>query len=80
MTNFGKLILEMGFIGIGLSIMGFLVGYAMNFARDGAVVLWPPHAVYMVVGTFATGALSHFLCEWTGVNAWYVQQYVPLLV
>ena len=79
MVNIGKLILEMGIVGIGLSIVGLLVGYGMDFAGDGTAALWPPHAVSMVLGTFTTGALMHFLCEWAGVNAWYVRQYVPLL-
>ena len=80
MANIGKLMLEMVVVGIGLVNMGLLIGYIMDFVRNGIVVFWPPHAASMVVGTFTAGALFHFLCEWTGVNAWYVQQYTPLLI
>jgi len=76
MSNIDKLILEMGSVGILSSIVGLLVGYAMDFTGGDTVDLWPPHGVAVVMRAFTTGAITHFICS---VNAWHVQQYVPPL-
>ena len=33
----------------------------------------------MLLATFFAGASFHLLCEYTGVNVWYVKQYKQLL-
>jgi len=73
-----KLVIEMCFIGIALAILGLLVGYVINYYKDRKVDWWPEHVWGMLFGTAITGALFHFLCEYYGLNQWYVNQYEPI--
>ena len=80
-----KLGIEMLFVGVGLAIIGLLVSYVMNYiqhgtgdrcvCRCGGFEWLPKHVWWMLIGTAISGALFHLLCEVTGLNQWYVNQY-----
>ena len=72
-----KLGIEMLFVGVGLAIIGLLISYVMNYIQYGTFE-WPPHIWGMLIGTAISGALFHLLCEVTGLNQWYVNQYQPI--
>ena len=74
-----KLVIEMIVVGIGLVIISLLVSYFSDLVQGKTVIFVPPHFWGMINGTFISGALFHFICEFTGVNQWYVNQYKPLL-
>ena len=74
-----KLLTEMAFVGVSLALLGLPVSYAMDALRGRKIDVWPKHVWGMLVGTAATGAAFHFICEYVGLNEWYVRQYTPLL-
>ena len=37
------------------------------------------HLIHMGLATFLSGAFFHLLCEYSGVNVWYVKQYKELI-
>jgi len=75
MPSASRIVIEMAVVGIGLAVLGLLVSYAMDLMYKRKVVWWPEHGTEMVFGTIATGALFHLICEITGVNKWYVDNY-----
>jgi H+/Cl- antiporter ClcA len=79
MNNIVKLLIEMVVVGVCLAILGLPVSYAFDYYNDRRINWWPKHVYGMLIGTFATGALFHFICEVTGLNEWYVKQYKRLL-
>lgn len=83
--NIKKLIIEMLFVGITLSMLGFLVTYIIKIIVEiyngndiCNVYFFPSHSKGMFSGLFFTGALYHLICEYTGLNHWYVKQYVKI--
>lgn len=73
-----KIVVEMLFVGITLSLLGLIVGYGMNLFKKGQIDWWPKHVWSMLIGTMITGALFHLICEVVGINKWYVKQYKPI--
>lgn len=74
-----QLIVEMIVVGVGLVLISLLVSYISDAIQGKPIVFVPPHFSGMVIGTFISGALFHLICELTGINQWYVNQYKPLL-
>lgn len=75
-----KLLKEMIFVGITLSLLGLVVSYIGDVINGKKIEFWPEHAWSMLVGTAVTGGLYHFIFELTGLNEFYVKQYYPLLM
>ena len=74
-----QLIIEMIVVGLGLVLISLLVSYVSDAIKGKSVIFVPPHFWGMVNGIFISGALFHLICEITGINQMYVNQYSPLL-
>mgnify|MGYP001307643570 CR=1 FL=1 len=66
-----KLLFEMLFVGAAL----VFVAQGIELLSTGKI----SSNQKMIKGTFVAGAAFHFIAEWSGLNAWYVRQYKPLL-
>ena len=55
-----KLWQEAIIVGVVLVLVFFVLSKMTNFPRENKVVT-----------IFLAGVLTHLLCEWVGVNAWY---------
>lgn len=73
--NLHRLLIEMIVVGASLVAMSLLVSKLMCEKN----VLTSPHSKDMIIGVFLSGAFLHLIFEATGVNAWYVANYKPLL-
>lgn len=71
-----KLLVEAVVVGIMVVIVGSVVGYLVG--KVNSVDLpklckkWNKNHV-MEISLFFTGALTHLLCEFSGVNKWYTK-------
>ena len=74
-----QLFIEMVVVGFALVVISLAISYLSDIIQKRKVVFFPDHFWGMVNGTFLSGALFHFICEITGVNQWYVNQYKRLL-
>ena len=74
-----KLFIEMTVVGFALVVISLTIGYLSDVIQQRTVVFFPDHFWGMVNGTFLSGALFHLICEVTGLNQWYVNQYKRLL-
>ena len=74
----GKLLVEAFVVGLLVVIVGLIVHFAIKkikpdlCPRDCAG--WNANHI-MEISLFLTGALTHLVCEFSGVNQWYVNQY-----
>ena len=60
--------LEAIVIGVAFVVLFFLVHWvAMKFVGDAAMM----NHIYLAGQVFATAAIFHIVCEYTGLNAWY---------
>lgn len=74
MNSIFRLILEMIFIGIAIVLVSLSISILQEENPFKA-----PHLYRMVEGIFLTGAITHFIFEVSGLNAWYVRNYRPLI-
>lgn len=74
----GKLLAEAVFVGLLVVIVGLIVHFLINKVRPQQT---PDHCRdwnknhIMEICLFVTGAFTHLICEFSGVNKWYVNQY-----
>lgn len=61
-----RILLEALIVGIGLIIMYNPLKYMLNDINHNIIL-------------FISGALFHIICEYTGVNIWYVKDYNNIL-
>jgi hypothetical protein len=59
-----------------LFLIGLLPYFNINHIDD---EFKKRHSIHMFLTTFLAGALFHLLCEYSGINVWYVNQYNKLL-
>jgi hypothetical protein len=73
MKSFNTVLFESIFVGALLVVLYTLVEYiAKNILN---VTNIPSFALL-----FLSGALFHLICEYTGINVWYVREYNKLLI
>lgn len=82
--SFGYVLFEGVIVGIGLIFIFIfiliLVGLIPYFNISHThVEFYKRHLIHMGLTTFLSGVLFHLLCEYTGVNVWYVNKYKELL-
>jgi hypothetical protein len=73
MKSFNTVLFESIFVGALLVVLYTLVEYItknlLKFTNIPSFVL-----------LFLSGALFHLICEYTGINVWYVREYNKLLI
>ena len=70
-TAFGKLTLEALIVGILFVILFALVhyGFMFKFGDDAMTNHW-----LLAIQVIISGALGHYVFEYTGLNSWYCNQ------
>lgn len=59
-----------------LFLIGFFPYFNINHTDDEFL---KRHAIHMLLATFLAGSSFHLLCEYSGINLWYVNKYNKLL-
>lgn len=82
--SFGYVLFESTVVGIGLiflfTLILILIGFIPYFnINHKHTEFYNRHLIHMGLTTFLSGVFFHLLCEYTGVNVWYVQKYKELL-
>ncbi len=73
-----QLLVEAAVVGLLVVVVGLIVHFLVNKARPQQT---PDHCKdwnknhIMEICLFITGAMTHIVCEYSGVNQWYVNQY-----
>jgi hypothetical protein len=80
----GYVLIESIVVGIGLillfAILLILIGLVPYFNISHTDPnFYSRHLIHMGLTTFLSGVLFHILCEYTGINVWYVKKYKELL-
>lgn len=71
----GRVAVEMVVVGLCVAILGLLISIPWMRIQGGE---WPSWQVWLsaALSLFFTGALLHFIYQVTGLNQWYVNNYV----
>lgn len=73
MKSFNTVFIESIFVGVLLIIVYIAVEFVFK-------TLLNYKDIHHFVFLFISGALFHLICEYTGINIWYVREYNKLLV
>ncbi len=66
MKGLQRLLIEAVAVGVLVVLLGYVVIYVMESMK-----LKMNRDKQMIIGFFVLGALTHLVCEFTGVNKWY---------
>ena len=66
MKGLQRLLIEAVAVGVLVVLLGYVVIYVMESMK-----LKMNRDKQMIIGFFILGALTHLVCEFTGVNKWY---------
>tara|TARA_B100000941_G_C28091131_1_gene343652 strand:- start:223 stop:453 length:231 start_codon:yes stop_codon:yes gene_type:complete len=66
MKGLQRLLIEAVAVGVLVVLLGYVVIYTME-----SMELKMGRETQMAIGFFILGALTHLVCEFTGVNKWY---------
>tara|TARA_B100001057_G_scaffold405494_1_gene418480 strand:+ start:1430 stop:1660 length:231 start_codon:yes stop_codon:yes gene_type:complete len=66
MKGLQRLLIEAVAVGVLVVLLGYVVIYVMESMK-----LKMNRETQMAIGFFVLGALTHLVCEFTGVNKWY---------
>lgn len=72
MKSFNTVFLEAIFVGALLIVVYASVEFTLNLLNY--------KNTHPFVLLFLSGALFHLICEYTGINVWYVREYNKILV
>ena len=83
MNYIKKLLIEATFVGVAIVILGSLIGFIVGKYYP-KVDLPPICSTYnkffiMEFTLFLTGFLLHLICEFSGINLWYLKNGAVLL-
>jgi hypothetical protein len=76
MKSFSTIAKEALFVGAILILLVYIVTYCMKYFNYpmGKGKDWNSH-YFMEVSLLISGAAFHIICEYTGLNKWYVDNY-----
>jgi hypothetical protein len=66
MKGLQRLLIEAVAVGVLVVLLGYVVIYVMESMK-----LKMNRDKQMIIGFFVLGALTHLVCEFSGVNKWY---------
>ena len=66
MKGLQRLLIEAVAVGVLVVLLGYVIIYVMESMK-----LKMNRDKQMIIGFFILGALTHLVCEFTGVNKWY---------
>ena len=66
MKELQRLLIEAVAVGVLVVLLGYVIIYVMESMK-----LKMNRDKQMIIGFFILGALTHLVCEFTGVNKWY---------
>ena len=66
MKGLQRLLIEAVAVGVLVVLLGYVIIYVMESMK-----LKMNRDKQMIIGFFVLGALTHLVCEFTGVNKWY---------
>ena len=66
MKELQRLLIEAVAVGVLVVLLGYVIIYVMESMK-----LKMNRDKQMIIGFFVLGALTHLVCEFTGVNKWY---------
>ena len=73
--KFDKVLVEAIVVGVLLLFLYIIVLTALSY-ND---IIKKNHTVHMLFSTFIAGGLFHIICEYTGINMWYVNDYNKII-
>jgi hypothetical protein len=80
MKSVKTVLIEAAVVGILLIVFVYIVGWALHIAGypmkslDKLCAGWNDTYI-MEITLFLSGVLFHLVCEYTGINEWYVKNY-----